>query len=245
MGYVRWSPDGHSFLMHRLNVISLANVKTFEVTAVTGSAPLDPRSGGSLTDAGGLPRPPWAPGVSDVLPQWLPDGKAIVYRRRNGRTNSDHILMRDLETGRERELYQALRIDNIALSSDGEQLAFWTRDTGGVVALQIVPVAGGEPRELIRSGMRVYTATVAWTPDGRHLLLAKRSDDPETQFPHELWRIAAAGGEPESLGLTAEGGIFQVLVHPDGRRIVFTSGQPVRELLAAENFLAGKQSSDE
>ena len=216
-GYVRWSPDGRSFLIQRNSVISLVNVRTDEVTGVTASAPLDQASGRPLTDAGWLPYAR-VPGVADVLPQWLPDGETIVYLRRNQRTNSDHVLMRDLESGREKELYQAL---------------------------QIVPVAGGEPRELIRSGMRVYTATLAWTPDGRHLLLAKRSDDPETQFPHELWRIAAGGGEPESLGLEAEGGIFQVRVHPDGRRIVFTSGQPVRELLAAENFLAGKLSSDE
>ena len=147
--------------------------------------------------------------------------------------------MRDLETGREEELYQSLDISNVALPSDGEQLALWTETGAGVLTLQIVPVAGGEPRELIRSGRGVYTATLAWTPDGRHLLLAKRNADPETQFPQELWRIATGGGEPESLGLKAEGGIRQVRVHPDGRRIVFTSGQPVRELLAAENFLAG------
>ena len=86
--------------------------------------------------------------------------------------------------------------------------------------------------------------TMACTPDGRHLLLAKRNADPETQFPHELWRSAAAGGEPESLGLKVEGGIREVRVHPDGRRIVFTSGLDVTELWAAENFLAGKQSSN-
>jgi dipeptidyl aminopeptidase/acylaminoacyl peptidase len=153
--------------------------------------------------------------------------------------------MQDLETGREEELYQALRVHNIALSSDGERLAFWTQTGEGVLALQIVPVAGGEPRELIRSGLREYTTTLAWTPDGRHLLLAKRNDDPETLFPQELWRIATGGGEPESLGLKAEGGIRELRVHPDGQRIVFTSGKRVTELLAAENFLAGKQSSDE
>jgi Tol biopolymer transport system component len=248
-GYARWSPDGRFFLMNGLNVISLLNVETFEVTGVTGSEPLDPSSGRPLTAYNWRnwlrAQVPGVPGVFDLLPQWLPDGKAIVYLRRNQRTNSHHVLMRDLETGREQELYQAPNIRNIALSSDGEQLALWTETGGGVLALQIVPVAGGEPRELIRSGPRIYTVMLGWTPDGRHLLLAKRNDDPETQFPHELWRIATGGGEPESLGLKAEGGIFAVRVHPDGRRIVFTSGQRVTELLAAEDFLAGEQSSDE
>ncbi len=247
-GYVRWSPDGRSFLQHfgppGSNVISLVNVSTAEVTRVT-SAALDQSSGQPLRGYDWLRAQVLVPGVADVLPQWLPDGKAIVYLRRNQRTNSDHVLMRDLETGQEKELYHALSIRNIALSSDGEQLALWTETREGVLALQIVPVAGGEPRELIRSGLRPYTPTLAWTPDGRHLLLAKRNADPETQFPHELWRIAVGGGEPESLGLKAEGGIREVRVHPDGQRIVFTSGLRVSELLAAENFLAGKQGSDE
>jgi len=235
-GYVRWSPDGGSFLMHNDNgignTISLVNLETDAVTAVT--SPVDSR--GRLRAV---------PGVSDVFPQWLPDGEAIVYIRRDRRTNSHHVLMRNLETGRETELYQAPNVSNIALSSNGEQLALWTETRAGVLALQIVPVAGGEPRELIRSGRGPYTAWLAWTPDGRHLLLVKRNADPETQFPNELWRIAVGGGEPESLGLKAEGGIRQVRVHPDGRRIVFTSGQRVTELLAAENFLAGTYSRDE
>jgi Tol biopolymer transport system component len=213
----------------------MVNVETDEVTWVSRPPQPDPRRR----------FPQRVPGVYDLIPQWMPDGKVIVYLRRNQRTNSDHVLMRDLETGREKELYQALRIYNIALSPDGEQLAFWSETGGGVLALQILPVAGGEPRELIRTGLRVYNETLAWTPDGRHLLLAKRNEDPETQFPHELWRIASGGGEPESLGLKAQDGLWEVRVHPDGRRIVFVSGRMVTELWAAENFLAGKRSANE
>ncbi len=244
-GYVRWSPDGRSFLMHTGAAISLASVETGEVTWVTRPAP---RYASMDKAVDGVTRETIrqnTPGVFERSPQWFPDGKTIVYRRQNTTTNSDHVLMRDLETGREKELYQAPHINSIELSPDGEQLALWTETRGGVLALQVVPVVGGEPRELIRSGLRVYTTRLAWTPDGRHLLLVKRNDDPETQFPHELWRIAVGGGDPESLGLKMEGGLRELRVHPDGRRIVFTSGRNVIELWAAENFLAGKRSANE
>ena len=223
----RWSPDGRSLLTTDSrssgSVISLVSVETGQVSWRTRHVP----------------------GVYDRLPQWSPDGKIMVYLRLNTRTNSDHILMQDLETGREKELYEALYINYIALSPDGKELAFWTQ-VGGGIALQIVPVAGGEPRELIRAGRRVYFPRVlAWTPDGRHLFLAKRNADPDTQFPHELWRMDAGGGEPTSVGLKMEGFLRDVRVHPDGRRIVFTSGRRVSELWAAENFLSGKQSTNE
>ena len=59
--------------------------------------------------------------------------------------------------------------------------------------------------------------------------------------PHELWRIAASGGEPESLGVKMDG-LSHVRVHPDGRRIVFAAGSVVSDLWAAANFVAGAQN---
>jgi len=101
-----------------------------------------------------------------------------------------------------------------------------------------MPTSGGEPRELLRldqetEGWATYSFT--WTRDGNHLLFSKRVAEPTV--PSELWRVSAAGGEPQSLGLVmwGRGG---VRAHPDGRRITFTN-QTYRnnQLWMMENFL--------
>jgi hypothetical protein len=55
----------------------------------------------------------------------------------------------------------------------------------------------------------------------------------------ELWRVSATGGEAENLGVAMEGLLpYGLSVHPDGRRIAFTAGTPVRwEVWALENLL--------
>ena len=46
----------------------------------------------------------------------------------------------------------------------------------------------------------------------------------------EVWRIAAAGGQPESLGLVMDGlAPYGLSVHPDGERIAFTAGRQPRD----------------
>ena len=72
-----------------------------------------------------------------------------------------------------------------------------------------------------------------WTPDGGHLLFAKRRNEAT-----ELWRIPVEGGEPENLGL-AMGKIEHLSIHPDGRRIAFTGPGPSSgdEVWVMENIL--------
>ena len=101
-----------------------------------------------------------------------------------------------------------------------------------------MPTSGGEPHELWRfeQGTESWaTYSFAWTRDGGHLLFSKRMAEPI--IPSELWRVSAAGGEPESLGL-AMWGRGGVRAHPDGQRITFI-GVPDRkhELWVMENFL--------
>ena len=60
---------------------------------------------------------------------------------------------------------------NLALSPDGQQLAFIGCLKDGY-SLQIAPSAGGETQEVImltKAGLTEATGLV-WTPDGRHLL---------------------------------------------------------------------------
>jgi len=156
-----------------------------------------------------------------------------------------------METGEERLLYRAVWPDNmdgpgvpvhlanLALSSDGRWLAFGVG--GNHVAARVVlvmPASGGEPHELLRldQGTDSYaTYSFAWTRDGGHLLFSLRMAEPT--IPSELWRVSAAGGEPQNLGLVVwgRGG---VRAHPDGQRITFTNQTDRKqELWVMENFL--------
>ena len=51
----------------------------------------------------------------------------------------------------------------------------------------------------------------------------------------ELWRFSIDGGAPHRL--LVMGGMTEVRVNPDGRRIAFSVGQGFSELWVMENFL--------
>ena len=75
-------------------------------------------------------------------------------------------------------------------------------------------------------------------PDGRQLLFTTvtwPSGEPEGH----VWRVSAEGGEAQKLEMDLDvlrGGVLRV--HPDGRQLVFTSGQPFNlEMWVMENFL--------
>ena len=89
------------------------------------------------------------------------------------------------------------------------------------------PTAGGKLRDLYREPRSGRIYSVAWTPDGRHLLFAKKG---------QLWRIPVERGEPEKLPLTMEA-LRELRVHPDGTRIAFTAGTGKGEVWVMENFL--------
>ena len=241
---LRWSPDGRFFLVsgeeddgHR--GLYQINAQTGDVTPIVVTSREHPP--GSRANR-------WHA-------EWSLDGKAIFYvYDEDG--NSCEIRIRDMETGEERLLYRAVWPDNIdgpvvpvhlsnlALSPDGRRLAFGLGGGSGPFShfaaevVLVMPASGGAPRELLRldqetKGWASYS--FAWTRDGNHLLFSQRVADP--RVPSELWRVSAAGGEPQNLGLVmwGRGG---VRAHPDGRRIIFTNQtERNHELWMMENFL--------
>ncbi len=165
--------------------------------------------------------------------EWSRDGKAIFYVRRN---NNDlcQILVRDLETGKEKELYRSSSdeyFNNISLSPDGQWLALLSV----LSSLKVLPVTGGEPRELCRFEGRL-DMSITWTADGKYILFAGERSGEQLQ---ELYRIPAEGGEIEKLGLKMNQ-FFTLSAHPDGQHLAFSSGGPaaiIHEVWVMENFL--------
>ena len=222
---VVWSPDGNSLLAWGLNKSGRPSV--YRVDARTGDASLivEARPGSYMTRA-----------------EWSRDGKQIYYNLHNNAEapeRRESIVARNIESGEERKIYTTAHLHAKALSPSGREMVFGRDATASgdnpQRVLNIMLLETGEIRELIRLSGPVYFADVTWSSDGQHVWFAKRTAD--TSKPNELWRVPAAGGEPEKLELTVEGRYPGLRFHPDGRQVAFTAGELEVEVWVMENFL--------
>jgi len=214
---LQWSPDGRFLL-----------ATGSDSRGRGGLYRIDVRSGEVMPIVQG--------GSVSFTPQgvWARDGKAIFYSRDGG------IWRRDLETNRETEIYRKPagksegRGRNLALSSDGRWLAF-----GDHSVLVVMPSTGGEARELISlrpGGEEGSVSGVEWARDGGHLVFTIGDSGMAFGVAPELWRIPVEGGPREKVGLATQGWAT-LAIHPDGRQIAFTAGEPKQEVWVMENFL--------
>lgn len=206
----RWSPDGRSIL-----------VKGSDGKEVWGAHQIDARTGEVLGTAL----------VGNFGPyEWLPVGEALVYARER------NVLVHDLQTGRKREIYAAgpqSHIRALAVAPDGRWLAISTYNDDDTWSLVSMSVSDGEPREILRMKKPWFLGVEAWAND--EVLFVRGELPPDLTRERELWAIRADGGQPRSLGLRMKG-LREVRVHPDGRRVAFTSGAPSWEIRVMENF---------
>jgi Tol biopolymer transport system component len=172
-----------------------------------------------------------------------PGGKYFLARgnRKNG---FSQIVAHDLKTGEEWEFYRFPRFEvdiGIELSPDGRWLSFLNAGWNAVRSLRIMPVSGGDAREVWSFGetkQGAQSLAHTWSPDGRYILFG--APDPSDRPRWELLRVPVEGGKPEKLGLRREGGIRPITVHPDGRQLAFASRSSYTgssEVWVMENFL--------
>jgi len=158
------------------------------------------------------------------------DGKTLAYRIR-GRGTANSLMVKDMQTGREKELLQTEGSTVLAfaagwaLSPDGKNIAFAIREgMDSPFVLKIISVKTGSIKDTGIDG----AWQIAWTEDGRHLVF--------TRNLKELWTVSIEQGEPEKL-LEWNEMLLCPSIHPDGQRIAFHSGGYVSEMWVMENFL--------
>jgi len=148
------------------------------------------------------------------------------------------ILRHDLATGDSTILFRTPfgawgQMLGATLSPDDQTIAFGYAPVVGSTArsLVLLPVTGGEVRELPIERLHAP----AWMPDGRALLFQRWVETGRPSW--ETWYVDLADGEPHPIGLTTYSPRPDLDVHPNGRRIAYTSGKGGTELWVMENFL--------
>lgn len=187
-------------------------------------------------------------------PVWLSNQEvAFVRRGSDGASQLVHsIVSHDLSTGSERKLYRANpaeRLSHLAVSPDRKSLAFVRSHAKNLThAINILSLADGSAREIhrVKAPERIFALT--WTPSGKHILFGTGIGgsfgiEMSSGMSFTMWRTTPKGGEPMHLGISMEGvELYGISVHPDGRRIAFTAGTPLRgELWRLDNFLQPAQ----
>jgi len=220
-----WSPDGRSILSSGYDKkgqgIYVIDVKTGEMTTV-------------------LYR-----GEAQIMnPNWSADGKAIFFIERNWEKGISRVFRYDMKTKEKKEIYnQSPNLLWLIPSPDGKLLAFATFEKykeENLGVLMVLPVEGGEPREVIKiTGAGESCWAMAWAPDSREIIYGKDLHAPGSQGiaqGSELWKVSVEGGEPQKLWKMA-GSLKWLNVHPDGQRLAFTSQTGYAEIWLMENFL--------
>ena len=224
-GWPRWSPDSRSIMVVNWEDDN-EHMGHYRIDAQTGEVKLVVMSEVGRVQAH----------------EWCADGKSI-FLVRTGRSNLlkgfCQIVVRDIESGAETELYRGrgLGAFTISRSPDGKWLAFL--DKTKKRTLRVIPAAGGEPREIHRFDQEDNRYIVhIWTADGKYILMPKFRP-PKDDNKWDLWRIPVKGGEPQNFGFEMTS-FWQLSAHPDGRHIAFSnqgSSYESWEIWVMENFL--------
>ena len=208
-------------------------------TLLTGGTDLKGRSGVFAIDARTGETSMVVASRLDGYPQWSLDGKRVFYRQREQEdSRAVKMIERDLASGTERTIVSG-EFGVFSVSPDGRSIAAPLGSLAPAAADRVVQIsiASGEIRDLVRAGASERFAPYIapqWTPDGRAVLVRKRT-------PNELWLIPTTGEPARKLEIDVTdwsfGPIGQFSIHPDGRRLAFLSGTITNEVMVLENFL--------
>jgi Tol biopolymer transport system component/DNA-binding winged helix-turn-helix (wHTH) protein len=122
-------------------------------------------------------------------PQWLPDGKGLVFECvREGRQTFSSIA---LDSRREKVLSGAEGLEFPRLSPDGLQVAF-TYAANGFFNLGVMATEGGTPRQLTFA--RKFAGFPSWSPDGKWLAFQMKQGDEQ-----QIMYMPSDGGTPAQL----------------------------------------------
>ena len=206
----RWSPDGTRLVCASGNAYFLMVGALFGNLAPSWIELFDARSGARtvLTDSTGI----------NHSPIWSPDGRFIYYvSDREGPTDIYRIPAGGGRTTPER-LTVGLGAQSLSLSADGRRLAYNVyRTVGNIWSLPFGrrPMSLRDARQVTRGNQSAENPSVS--ADGKMVYY-----DSDLSGTSQLYRVPAAGGEPERL-TTDNHQDFAPAPSPDGHTLAFHS----------------------
>ena len=214
MGFVtflRWSPDGRFLAVEGTDLKGRRGI--FRIDVQSGAvSPIVLKGSESFIN----------------FPDWSLDGKKLYYQRFSANGISA-LFEWDLASGEEHEIAGSKNMIAAKLSPDGRWLTARSKDeSSGWNTLMVLPVGGGQAREIFRTQNRLRYPS--WTPDSASVIIPQAVNQ-----KLEHWRIPLAGAEPTNLNVKL--GHSTLSVHPDGRQIAYSVGQNRFEVWVLENFL--------
>ncbi len=164
----RFSPGGHRLLLTRES--------GGQVRAVIAV----PEDGDSLFAPGEVMERV-VDGTAPVVerPRWSPDGSGFSYTDGEG-----YLRVHDLQTGRDWRVCDRMDVLHHSWSPDGRWLAFSVTVLAHREEIYVVPAAGGEPVNVSLHPNDDFQPV--WTPEGRRLVWASRTDDGRYSI-HQAW----------------------------------------------------------
>jgi hypothetical protein len=154
-------------------------------------------------------------------PNWMPDGKTLIYNISGAGPNKGLLRYFDLVTGTITPLETGVCIHNNndhVLSFDGQQLGVsnHTPEDGNRSVIFTLPAAGGTPKRITANSPSYLHG---WSPDGQWLVYTGGRDN-----KYDIYKIPATGGDEIRLTTTpglSDGPEFS----PDGQYIYFNSAR--------------------
>ena len=233
IGYPSWSPDGSSIALVHWSAND--GIELCSIDVQTGQVSVLSRPDKDHSHFGGH--------------MWSPSGKTFYFGLKDKKVDSNNIIARDIESGKEVTIYKSGDFYTFIISPDGQWFAL-TCPSNEDAKMKIVSTTGEDSRILYRFEEGVQLGRVpstAWSSDGNYILFGMQevqkveetsATDLLNSGNFELCRIPVSGGEPEKLGLKTKSGFVNMSMHPDGQKITFsTQNQLVSEVWVMENFL--------
>jgi Tol biopolymer transport system component len=169
-------------------------------------------------------------GVGGIGPRWAPDGRSVAYSATRGSVDMWELEAGGLSVRNRRRVVQTggdfLRC--YAFSPDAASVAWIARDHSGRATLKVTAIGSGATRHVVDIQSPEPVDVLSWAPDGRHIVFSDTTAPTTiagTDYKQsELWRVPAAGGTPEKLGLTLDHIVYPTF-SPDGRFLAFAANR--------------------